>query len=381
MDKFDRATIQRLTDDNDGPCVSIFMETHLVGKDAEQDAIRLKNLVREAERRLSGHWLSAPKARDLLQRVSSLPLNLSFWQDRRQGLAVFVSPTSFDALRVNRPLAEHLSVANRFRVRPLLPLLEDKLSFYLLVVSENRVACYAIDDQSIEQVTIPDLPTSLNDSLADTSRTPVMQAHTAMHGVSGKQAAVFHGQGGQADRTKDMQLAFCAQIDNAVTRWLRDSTRLLLLACVESLAAIYRQKNSYSGLLPELLAGNWDRSNERDLQQRATSIVAPIIAAEAAKLATRYQQQVGTPNALDDPVQVVEAALQGRVDTLFYDAKCELYGAGEPSGNKYTITGSSDDEDLVDLAAVATLRHRGTIQNMATGDLCTNSPLAAILRY
>lgn len=382
MDKFDQATIRRMSaGDVPSPCVSLFMRTHITPTEAGQDEIRLKNLIRGAENQLSGHWLSATKARSLMSQVASLPTDIKFWQARREGLAVFVSPASFDAFRVMFPLAEQVWVADRFRFRPLLPVLERDFSFYLLVISENHVACYSVNGRSIEEVQIPDLPRSLSDTLGDSRKPPVLQTHTAMRGVRGKQSAVFHGHGGQADSARDEQAAFCAQVDRAVSAWMGDSQTPILLACVEPLAAIYRQKSTNHRLIPELMVGNWDHCSEPELMDRAIRIAEPMLAAATSKLALRYQQLVGTPNTSDDPIHVVQAALQGRVDTLFYNAKGELYGVCEPDGLNVVVTGNHDDEDLIDLAALATLRNRGTIRDISAGEFPTNSPLAAMFRY
>jgi hypothetical protein len=48
-----------------GPCVSVFMPMHRSGPETQQDPIRLKNLIREAEERLIARGLRTPEAKEL----------------------------------------------------------------------------------------------------------------------------------------------------------------------------------------------------------------------------------------------------------------------------------------------------------------------------
>jgi hypothetical protein len=255
------------------------------------------------------------------------------------------------------------------------------MSFHVLAISEKQVALYAGDEQSIQKVKVPDLPANLVESLNYSGADRGSQVHSAMRDVAGKQAAVFHGQGGQADTKKVDQMAYCAEVDKAVTAWLGDSTRPLLLAGVEQLATVYRKKNSYTHLLDKTLTGNHDHKSNHQLHEGAWKIVQPLLKSEGAKVANLYAERLGTKKVSDDPCQVVADACQGRVGWLLYDPKAQLLGQCVSAGAEVHITGQSHDDDLVDLAAIKTLQHGGEIYAMTEQDVPTNSPLAAIFRY
>ena len=244
------------------------------------------------------------------------------------------------------------------------------------------MAFYSVDEQTIEQVDIPKLPTGLTQTLDYSSVDRGSQVHSAMRGKTGKQSAVFHGQGGQPDSAKDDRRAYCAQINNVVSNWLGQSTRPMLLACVEPLGVIYRQENTYTHLLDETLFGNQDHASAHELHAGAVRKVQPLLKSKATIVAARYANLSGTERVTDDPCEIVIAAAGGRVESLLYEPKAELFGAYDQTAPCVEITGSVDDDDLVDRAAMETLRNGGTIHSMANReDLLTNSPLAAILRY
>ena len=53
MDILTRAELEQLMRKEQQWCVSIYMPTHRTGREAQQDPVRLKNLLGEAEKRLS----------------------------------------------------------------------------------------------------------------------------------------------------------------------------------------------------------------------------------------------------------------------------------------------------------------------------------------
>jgi hypothetical protein len=55
-----------------GLCVSIYMPTHRAGRGIQQDSIRLKNLLGEAEEALTLSGLRTPEAQELLEPAEKL---------------------------------------------------------------------------------------------------------------------------------------------------------------------------------------------------------------------------------------------------------------------------------------------------------------------
>ncbi len=79
--------------------VSIYMPTHRTG-DIEQDPIRLKNLLRDAESQLISKEMHIPDAGELLKPAQKLLSDSYFWQHQGDGLAIFLSPDIFQYYRV-----------------------------------------------------------------------------------------------------------------------------------------------------------------------------------------------------------------------------------------------------------------------------------------
>src|SRR4030042_5720604 len=117
-----------------GPCVSVFMPMHRSGPETQQDLIRFKNLIREAEERLITRGIPAPEASELLESGKKLLQGDFFHQHQSDGLAMFLSPEVFRTYMLPFVFKELVFVADRLHIRPLLPLLSGDGRYYILAL-------------------------------------------------------------------------------------------------------------------------------------------------------------------------------------------------------------------------------------------------------
>jgi hypothetical protein len=142
----------------DGLCVSIYMPTHRVGREVQQDPIRLKNLLGKAQDRMVAGGVRAPEARELLEPAEKLLHDGLFWQRQSDGLALFVSVEMFHHYRLPFDFEELVVVTDRFHIKPLLPLLSGDGRFYVLALSQSEVRLLQGTRYSVskDSVTCPD---------------------------------------------------------------------------------------------------------------------------------------------------------------------------------------------------------------------------------
>src|SRR3990172_4588179 len=95
MNVLTRNNLKLLMETHKGLCVSIFMPMHRSGTETQQDPIRFKNLLREAEERLIARGLPAPEAKELLESAQKLLQGDLFRHHQSDGLAMFLSQEVF----------------------------------------------------------------------------------------------------------------------------------------------------------------------------------------------------------------------------------------------------------------------------------------------
>jgi hypothetical protein len=177
-----RAELKKLIEEPEGLCVSIFLHTHRAGAQTQQDPIRLKNLLREAEGRLLAKGLRASEADELLTPARELLDDSVFWQHQSDGLAIFLSPGVFRYYRLPLNFEDLVVVADLYHLKPLLPLLTGDGQFYVLALSQNEVKLLQGTRHSVSEVELEDAPESLADTLRYDDQEKQLQSHTGTAG-------------------------------------------------------------------------------------------------------------------------------------------------------------------------------------------------------
>jgi hypothetical protein len=363
--------------------VSLYLSTHAFGEPERQDAIRLKNLIQSAQSQLEARGARSGDAAALLLPAEQLAGNAKFWSHRSQGLAVLVAPGLFHAYRLPQAFPESATVGRRLNIKPLLAVADRGERFLVLALSQNQVKLWEATRTAIRELAVKGLPANKREALLIDSADRGEQVHAAMRGSLGKQAAVFHGQGGEKDTAKTDIEQFFRVIDHALAPLLRHQTAPLLLAGVDYLLPIFRQVTRYPHLAERHLTGNCDLLTPLQLHERSWEVMRPYFDRPRRRALDRVRELAGTDKVSLDPAAIVTAVASGRVDVLVADAGQERYGTFDSKAGKAATCDAScaGSEDLVNLAVAETLLHGGTVFVAESRELPAQSPLAAIYRY
>ena len=387
MDTLSRDSLSELTAGRAEHTVSIFLSTHRVGPDsrpfASDDVIRWKNLLRRADRRLTEAGVPARDVGALLAPARALTDDGEFWQYQADGLAVFAAPDLCRTFRVPLAFDDLVVVAPGFHVTPLLPLLVEDARFHVLALSQNAVRLIEATRTSASEVDLATAPSSLRQALRFDDPERQLQYHTATNHAGGRRAAVFHGHGVGTDDREDNVLRFCQQVDRGLAPVLRASAGPLVLAAVDSTAAIYRRANTYRHLLETGVTGNPEALSAMELQARAWPLVEAELRATRGAAAERYRNDRGSARATASLVEALRAAADGRIDVLFVPAGVQRWGTFVESTHDVVLHGAAEvgDQDLLNVLAIRTWRRGGTVYVVAQADMPDGGDVAALLRY
>jgi hypothetical protein len=361
------------------------MPTFAAGLDGQQNPIRLKNLLREAEEELCRRGSRSTEARRLVEPVRQLVEDKVFWLEQNKGLAVFVSADTMRAYRLPLALEELHLVSQRFHIKPLLPLLDGDDRYYVLAVSKNRTRLFQGHRARCQEIPVEGLPENMQAALQYDRPQEGSQAHSAMQPSQGrpkKQTAVVHGQGGKRDSSKDELKTYCRMIDAAVHGVLNGQQAPLFLACVDAVVPTYRDVNSYAHLADEFIKGNSDYVNAAELHAAAWSLMEKQFTKRHHISREQYTRLQGSGRTSEDLDQIVPASLEGNIEILFVVADAHRWGTFDEATSKLHVHAQrhADDDDLLDLACSQTLLHRGTVHAVRPQEMPGKNPAAAILR-
>lgn len=391
MDQFKKSDLKGLLEYQDLPCLSLFMPAERAGSESQQNPIRFKNLLTQAETHLAEIGLRTPEIHRFLEPAQEQLLNDSlFWQRQSNGLAVFLGPDLFRYYRLPLVLEEKVIVGPRFYIKPTLPLFKNAGHFYILALSQNELRLLEGTKYRVDVVELAGLPASLAEVLKWDDPQRQLQQHSISGGRQGsergREPMAFHGHGVGTDDEKTNIVRYFQRVDRAVSDFLAEERAPLLLAGVEYLFPLYREANSYPHLLEQGIPGNPEELSEKTLHARAWEVVRPLFQKEEEEAVARYRQEAGRQSgrASADIREIVPAAYSGRVEQLFVRDAAEIWGKYDLANNRVEAyqERTPQSEDLLNTAALYTIQKDGTIYVVGESEMPDpSSPVAALFRY
>ncbi|MBD2513965.1 hypothetical protein H6G93_02895 [Nostoc sp. FACHB-973] len=390
--------LKTLAENSQSPCISLYMPMQKAGPEVRQNPIRFKNLIREAEERLDAMSSDKPQgvypirhteALNLLQPAMELDTS-EFWEHQDHGLVIFISPQVFRYYQLPMEFPELVVVSDRFHLKPLLHLLNNDGSFYVLALSQNDVKFFEGTRYSLDQIEVENMPKSLDETLLEDEIQKGVQHRigTSKRGAANASShpGTFHGQG-SPDRDKHQEdiLQFCYAVDTALHEKLREQKAPLVLAGVEYLFPIYQQANTYNHLVEEPLTGNPEFIKPEELQDQAWHIVEPLFHQHQKQVMELYQQLAGegTGKASSNFNEIISAAYYQRIDYLFVPVGQQIWGKFDPETMAVDLhpKPEPEDQDLLDFAAIHTLLNGGQVYTVELDKMPNGASAAAIFRF
>ncbi len=381
MDNIKEDELKALIRQSPGPCVSIYMPTHRAGMEIQQDPIRLKNLIRDAEEKLVSGGHRRPDALEILTPARDLLNDTAFWRHQADGLALFLSREFFRNYRLPLNLQELVMIDGSFYLKPLLSMLGDDGGFFVLALSQSDLRLFECTRHSIREVELEDVPRSLDEALRFDDPEKQLQYHTASRGGRRDGYLMFHGHSGSEPK-KDI-LRYLLLVNDGLHKYLNNRNEPLVLAGVDYLLPIFREATTYGGLVEEAIMGNPEGFDEQELHRQAWSIVEPIFRKTRDEALARYVELAGTGLAGADPEAVLGPAFFGRVDTLFVARGLQRWGTFDSETGLVSLHEAPQpgDRDLLDFAALHTFMNRGKVYVLEPEMIPGGKTLAAIFRY
>jgi hypothetical protein len=377
METITEQMLRSLAAFQDSNCVSILAPVS--GKGAEGDFILWKNQLDAVEKALTDRGVRRPVALDALRPARALLSQREIWQGAG-GLAFFLERTTARVVRIPGPIAATTVIAPRFYLKPLMPFAGPGGTYFVLAISQKRLRLIRGDRWRAEEVAVKGMPANMEEALRSHDRDEPLEFHTHPSLGLGRRGAIFHGQGvGIDDHKKDLFRYFRA-VDRAIHPVLQGQKAPLLVASVEYEGPIYRQANTYPHLVESAIAGSPDLLSVAELHERASKVVLPLFEEPRHKASALYTQLAGTGRTACNVAEAVTASAAGRFETLFVATDAERWGRYSESDGGVSLHDKTEleDEPLLNLAALKTLKHGGTVFAVPAAEIPGGGPIAGI---
>ena len=371
--------------DRTGPCVSIYLPTGRRFPESQQDAVRFRNLLRQAEASLT-ELLGAAELEAFTSPLHQLADSDRFWSHLLDGLAIFLHADFYKVYKLQRTVPERAIVADSFHIKPLLRVMQSADRFQVLAITREHVRLFQGNRDAVDEIVLhPDVPRTLTDALGD----EVTEPHTSYNSVGqlghgGAQIAMHAGSGSRKDEIDKDTERFFRVVDRAIVEHHAKRSGLpMVLAALPEHHAMFHDVSHNALLLPDAIAGNPDAFSPEELRKKAWEIVEPRYTARLQGFMDEYGAGIPRALASDALADAAMAALGGRVRTLLVDDDRVVPGRVDRTTG-HVSHGALDDphnDDILDDLAEIVLRMGGDVVMVPRERMPSITGIAAIYRF
>lgn len=380
MQDLSHASISKLLQaDNAEPKVTIYIPMHDTASPPHmtENQIRFKNLLNKAADELQKRQEKV-LASTLRQQIDTQMKDLEFWESQTQGLLLCASPSELQLFHLPVDTEEYVAIDSCYHLAPILALLGDEQSFYVLTIAQQQPKLFAGSMYGLCEMEV-DMPTSLEASLnIDEQGQKREQAQAMGQGVA------FNGRGGRRDPAQEERLRFFRIVDEIVANATERNLPLVLTG-TDSEISEYRSISKHPHIMKRSISGSFSGAKAHDLFDQAYAIIYDDLVAVRRQAAVQhYGQMKGTrkEQVSEDPLTIAEAARQGRIDTLLVALKRSTADTVRDTKRVVErITFPSQElSELINKTASAVAKARGQVINIEASPQHSSSVMA-LLRY
>jgi hypothetical protein len=345
------------------PSISILFPTHRTAPDSRQDAIRLKNLVKEAEDRLLNEF-GKRDVTPLLARLDEMVSEIDH-NHNLDGMAIFVNRDMGLKYDLPFPVQERVLVEETFATRDLVFALNRSYRYWALTLSEN--SCRLFD--------------GIRDTLTEIKEGIFPMTHTGPGGAS----KLPGGPGINPSAVRDeSHRQFFRRADTMFRQIAEDDPLPLALAGIERYQAFYREVAQRTDDIVAVLSGSYDHLGAHDLGRLIWPLVQEGMAEQRRQALAELEDAVSAGKFVAGIGEVFRLAKEGRGKLLLVEQDFHYPARVDETGMHLTgseETGPNALDDAVDEAVEAVLVKGGRVIFTDNGALSQYQRIALILRY
>jgi len=385
MEKLSRQAIAELLKQTKGPLVTMYipMITSASPPHMSENQLRLKNTFTKAIQTLKKEDNGESLASQLREQLDKALHDYHFWEDQTEGLLVCASPNAIRMFHLPVDTEAYVAVDDIYHLAPVLALVHDAVSYYVLSVSQHQPTLFSGDMYELTDAAL-DLPQDIEHALHLDEANPRGEQSRSASG-SQMNTAGYNGRGSGRDPRDDMRLQFFRQLDHLICN-VADTKLPLILAGTDSEVAEYRSISKYPHLLEQTIAGSFSGAKAHNLKDKALGIIKHnLIAARHDEALQSFQQLQGAHpgRTATDSMAIRAATEQGQVGTLLINfSRTTADTVRETTKQVQRLTFPRPHiSKIINKIAHFVEKGSGNIVNVESPLLSKDSAMAAILRY
>ena len=285
--------LEKLATEKNTPCVTVSLNTHRTYPENAQDAIELKNLLKEAEERVIKEFGKRPVSA-LLERLSKIEdeIDVNYNLD---SLHIYISNDTKEIIKSTWATNKNgVYIANTFNVRSLIKSYNRGEEYLILLLSQQGVKLYnAINDEILNEIRNEDFPFSEN-------------SHYNTHSDKGS----------DSKHLDDLVREFLNKVDKAVVKINNETGLNCFVICTEDNYSRLLQVADKSIIYHGHANIDYNKTDTNYIARQGWDKVKILQHNRRTDAISEIKEAVGQGNVFTDLQEIYQAAIDGRGDLL-----------------------------------------------------------------
>ncbi len=373
------------------PVISIYIPIHRTEREDrrdEWDRIELKDLAREAERRLQEGY-DAEVIKPYVEKLDYLITHedLPLWLDASAGLGFLINKDDVYVFNLSFAPRSTVVVSDAYYIKPLLRNAQYDMTYKLLLLNTDF---FALLNGTYNGVHYEPLPNDVKDYFAETF--PEFDGETTALDYYSLEdhESPYHDHKSRKEVTQEEAEKFFRYVNKAMNdKLVRDDDAPVILVTAPEHDHAFRQICTFD-LLPEGIKKDPRTLSGTELRDEAVALIEAQRAKGIDELIEQYSYHAAKGNATDDIDQIGLALVERKVAFLLLEEGKGFPGTFDAQTGKVTLTGTApvDDDaldpaapDLANAFADAAIAQDAKVIVLPALKMPTKKGIAAIYRY
>lgn len=362
-----RKEIERLQQIQGFPALTITLPTYRTAPEVQQNSIRLKNLITQAETLLD-EQNSNGEGHALITRLTEVVDGLET-SDFQEGLAIFVHEDFAGAFPVSLPLPERVVVDDTFVTRDLVRARLHGVRYWVVALSEHTRLFEGSNDR-LKERTEGGFPVMYEDRSEDPSIPGALEP-------------------GHENLVDEEHRHFYRRVDDVLTQVLQEEELPVVLLGVTRNLAFFKEVTANGKWIAGTAEGNYDHASWDAIASVAWQALQPYLVHQQELILQQWDDAVSAKLFVTGLEQVWEAAFDGRGNLLLVEEGYQAAGQVDDSGRTLTLregaspngNGNGTRYDVVDDLIELVWARAGRVRFVPPETLPNDAHVGLTLRY
>lgn len=357
------------------PAVSIYLPLHKISPEHQKNAVRLRNLVREADNALRANGLDPrPLLKPIAEEVEAM---LPVRDPDTRGLGVFADGDSVRIIRLQEEPPASVTIQRGFHLQPMLRLIDEKGRFHVVAFDQQHAELIEANRLGFTGESIDIRHESLEAIWERTQVPPEVGSHATDSPPRGRPEIIRHSAGeSPSDYQEKVLDIYVRGIARAVTDELAGEFVPLVPVADPNLLGMFYRHCGHDGLVGKGLGKAPSELGRERLFAEVWPLVADVVDRPKYDALERLRAGLnrGDESVSADEERILRATEEGRVATLL------MPRAPSPADREDRQPRSSGT-DVRDLLVRRTMEQGGEVLVVEPAELPEGARAAALLRY